>query len=597
MSLEDQAWRRRFQAPVVGFPQWSDKHPDRLVFTSNEGGTTQVWTLDRTSGVRRQVTNQRVGVEEMLLTPDARAVVWWQDDSGNENGQWVTTSLDSGNTEPLLPDAMIGWSQGIALAESTVALALTDGTSYRLFASVAGESPRLLRESTKPLGLGREWETTEGGLSTDGALVCYRNSDQGDMLHFGLRIVDATSGKVVDELLDEGLTLKVAAWSPIAGDQRLVVIHERDGIERPALWEPGEGALRDYSLDLPGPVDVAGWYPDASALLVLHEHEGRRQLFRLELDSAELNLVHDPMGWISGAAVRPDGEIWFRDEAAERSPVVRITTGEVVLAPPGASQPAGRPHQSLRFPIETGETAHMMLGVPSGQAPFPVVMMVHGGPEWAYPDDFDPWELALVDAGYLVGKVNYRGSTGGSVGWRTALHAGNIGFPEVADVVSGLDHLVAQGLADPDRAAIEGWSWGGYVSLLAIGLHPEKFAAAVGGIPVCDSVMTHEDCSPPQQAYDLAIMGGSPSDLPELYAERSPSSYVDRVKTPVLLIAGEHDSACPIRQVRFYASELRKRGRTVQLHVYDAGHHANSVDEQIQHAELELAFLAENLRA
>jgi dipeptidyl aminopeptidase/acylaminoacyl peptidase len=156
---------------------------------------------------------------------------------------------------------------------------------------------------------------------------------------------------------------------------------------------------------------------------------------------------------------------------------------------------------------------------------------------------------------------------------------------------------VASGVADPARVAIEGWSWGGYVAVLAAGLHPARFAAVIGGIPVCDLVMCHEDCSPPQQAYDRAIMGGDPSDLPELYAERSPMTYVDAVRAPMLLIAGEHDSACPIRQVRAYSDALRGRGAQVELHVYDAGHHANSVEEQLHHAELELAFLARHVQA
>ena len=197
-------------------------------------------------------------------------------------------------------------------------------------------------------------------------------------------------------------------------------------------------------------------------------------------------------------------------------------------------------------------------------------------------DDLDPWEQALVDHGYLVASVDYRGSTGSTVAWRTALHGGNIGLPEVADVVAALDHLVAAGLTDPARVAVEGWSWGGYVSLLAAGLHPDRFAAVVGGVPVGDLVLCHEDCSPPQQAYDLAILGGGPDELPELYAERSPITYVDRVRAPVLLIAGEHDSACPIRQVRHYADRLRAVGGDVRLHVYDAGHHANAVDERLR---------------
>jgi len=597
MSLHGTDWRLRFQAPFVQFPRWSKVRPDLLVFIGNEGGTTQVWSLDQLSGVRREVTHQRIGVEEVVLDSDGKGAVWWSDDSGDEKGQWVVTSLDDGSTVPLLADTPDGWSQGIAIAGSTIAVAVTDDTTYRLFVSIDGESPRLIRESTKPLGLGREWETTDGGLSADGKLICYRHSDEGDMLHFGLRVVDPLTGATVDEMVDAGLTLKVASWSPIEGDQRVVVIHERDGFERPTLWEPLTGIRRDYPLDLPGPVDVAGWWPDASAVLVLHEYDGRRQLYKLELGSGDLSLVHDPDGWVSGAAVRPGGEIWLRDESATRPPAVRTVTGDVVLAPSGVGPPAGRPHRSLRFPGPSGELTHMLLTVPATTGPHPVVMMVHGGPEWAYPDDFDPREQAFVDNGFAVAKVNYRGSTGSSVSWRTALHDGNIGFPEVADIVAGLDYLVAEGIADPDRAAIEGWSWGGYISLLAIGLHPLKFAAAIGGIPVCDSVMTHEDCSPPQQAYDLAIMGGSPTDLPHVYVERSPSTYLPQVRTPVLLIAGEHDSACPIRQVRHYASVLEKTGRDVQLHVYDAGHHANSVDQKIQHAELELEFLSRHIQA
>ena len=595
MRASSADWRKRFAAPFAGFPRWSEAHPNRLVFISDEGGSTQVWFVDLDTGERRPLTDQRVGVEDVVLTSDGEGAVWWSDDTGDENGRWVVTSLSTGDVRPLLATMPMGWSQGIAVAGPSVAVALTDDMTYRLFVSIDDQPPRLVHESIRPFGLGREWETTEGGLSADGRLICYRHSDAGDMLHFGLRVIDAETEETVHDLVDSGLTLKVASWSPIPGDQRVALIHERDGIERPAVWDLGSRSRRDYHLDLPGPVDVAGWWPDALGLLLLHEFDGRSQLFRLDLETGSITLIHDPQGWVSGAAVRHDGDVWLREESADRPPVVRTVSGALVLSPSGDRPPGGSPHRSLRFTGPTGESTHMMLTVPKGNAPFPVVMMVHGGPEWAYPDDYDPWEQALVDHGFAVAKVNYRGSTGSTVAWRTTIHGGNIGFPEVADVVAGLDFLVAEGIADPGRAAIEGWSWGGYIALLAIGLHPSKFSAAIGGVPVCDSAMTHEDCSPPQRAYDLAIMGGSPTELPELYAERSPSTYLENVRTPVLLIAGEHDSACPIRQVRYYAAALAAQGRSVEVHVYDAGHHANTVDEKLQHAELELEFLGRHL--
>jgi dipeptidyl aminopeptidase/acylaminoacyl peptidase len=316
-------------------------------------------------------------------------------------------------------------------------------------------------------------------------------------------------------------------------------------------------------------------------------------LQRLDLATGEVSELHDPHGTITGAGVRPDGAVWLREESAERAPVVRTVAGDAILASPSPAV-GGRPHEVHVFDGPAGPT-ELLLTRPVGPAPYPVVLMVHGGPEWAYPDDLDPWEQALVENGYATAKVNYRGSTGRDVAWRTALHEGNIGFPEVADVVAGLDFLVAAGIADPARVAIEGRSWGGYVSVLAAGLEPDRFAAVIGVVPVCDLVLCHEDCSPPQQAYDLAIMGGGPAELPERYAERSPITYVDAVRAPILLVAGEHDSACPIRQVRHYVEALRARGGNVEAHVYPAGHHASNVDEQLRHAEVELEFLSRHL--
>jgi len=575
----------------VAFPRWAPRCPQRLFFTSDDGGVTQVWFLDQQSGVRRRLTDQAVGVEEFVVLPDGSGVVWWSDDTGDENGSWVVTDVESGDVRPLLATLPEGWSQGLAVTESTVAVALADERGYRAFvADRDGGDPRLLAESTSPLGMGREWETTPGGLSADGSLVCLRHSEGGDILHFGLRVLEAGTGVLVDELMDAGLTLKVADWSPLPGDQRVAVVHERDGLERPAVWSPLGGARRDYPLDLPGPVDVVGWWPDASALLLVHQLEGQHTLHRLDLESGTLAWGLDPHGAVTGAAVRPDGQVWLREESATRPPRIRSESGEVVLAALGPSAPPGRPHASLTVTTPGGD-AHLLLTTPSGSPPFPTVMVVHGGPEWHYPDDLDPWEQALVDHGLAVAKVNYRGSTGSSVAWRTAIHDGNIGFPEVEDVVATVEHLVATGVTDPSRVAIEGASWGGYVALLAIGLHPSTFAAAVAVVPVADSLLTHEDCSPPQQAYDIAIMGGSPSQVRERYVERSPSTYVDRVRTPLLVIAGEYDSACPIRQVRSYVDRLVARDADVELVVYPAGHHANATSDRIEHARLALEFL------
>ena len=167
--------------------------------------------------------------------------------------------------------------------------------------------------------------------------------------------------------------------------------------------------------------------------------------------------------------------------AVEPGKIVALGGSEIV-APEGERAPAGTAYRSLEFANPGGQRVHGFLAAPDGSGPFPTVMMVHGGPEWAVPDMFEPWTEALVDHGYAVAQVNYRGSTGYGVWWRQAL-IGNIGFPEVEDVVAGLDALVERGVADPDRVAIEGWSWGGYISLLAIGCAPGSLPRRDRGHP------------------------------------------------------------------------------------------------------------------
>jgi pimeloyl-ACP methyl ester carboxylesterase len=588
-------WRERLLAPTVGFPQWSAAAPHRLFFISEESGSPQIWTLDLAGGRRQRLTDQPVGVEELVVLPDGSGVAWWADDTGAGLGGWMVTEVDVATTRLLIPDLPPGWSQGLSLAHGVVAVGLGDDRGYRIMVASAGSAPRVLAESTSPLGLGREWETWGAGLSADGTVLVHRRGE--DVLHFGLTAFDVATGASVGELVDPGLTVKVGQWSPVAGDQRLALIHERDGIERPAIWDLAAGIRRDYPLDLPGPVDVAGWWPDGSGLLVLHHFEGRRTLHRLDPVGGALATIAAPEGWVSAAAVRPDGEVWLRVETAERPPMVLTSEARPVLAAPGPVPPPGRPKRSVWFTggAPTHMPTHMMVALPAGHPPYPAVMLVHGGPEWADVDDFDPWEQALVDHGYAVARVNYRGSTGSDVAWRTFIHRGNIGLPEVEDVVAGLDHLVAGGTVDSARVAIEGWSWGGYVALLAVGLHPDRFGVCVAGIPVCDLAMAHEDCAPAMQAYDRAIMGGSPTELPDRYAERSPITYSERSATPTLLIAGEHDSACPIRQVRHYHRRRLALGHEIELHVYQAGHHATSVAERLTHAELRLDFLRRHL--
>jgi dipeptidyl aminopeptidase/acylaminoacyl peptidase len=217
-------------------------------------------------------------------------------------------------------------------------------------------------------------------------------------------------------------------------------------------------------------------------------------------------------------------------------------------------------------------------------------MWVHGGPTWLYADDWNPDVQAFVDQGFAVAMVNYRGSTGYGVAWRDAL-VGDIGFPEIEDILAGLDDLVAQELVDPSCAVIGGYSWGGYVTLLTLGVEPDRFVAGIAGVPVGDYAACYEDLSPPLQAYDRYLLGGTLEEKADLVRERSPITYVDRVRAPVLCLIADNDTRCPPRQAKLYVDALRSRGGDVEVYSYATGHAAYVVDEEVRHTDAMLDFL------
>ncbi len=192
-------------------------------------------------------------------------------------------------------------------------------------------------------------------------------------------------------------------------------------------------------------------------------------------------------------------------------------------------------------------------------------------------------------------SVNYRGSTGYGIAFRRAL-IGDPWLPETEDVIACLDALVASGLADPERTGFAGWSWGGCLACLNAGLHPERWKAVFAGIPAGDSVAAHEASMPDIQAYDVAIYGGTPEELPERWRERDPMTFVDRARAPVLVVAGENDPRCPIEGVTPWVEALRQRGVEVEVITYGGGHHANAIEQQLVHMEAMLDFFARNLR-
>ncbi len=594
-------WERRLRAPYLHLPAWSRLVPsDRLVLISNESGSDQAWAWDRRSGSRRQVSEEPIGLMYVAITADGNRAVWFSDRTGDESGEWLAVPFEGGEPEPLLPGAGPGWPDGVALGLRKVAAVLAGRDAYHLLVSTSGGPAREIMRSDERLSIG--WSDLElegtftGGLSTDEDLLALLVTQDGDDIHHGVRVIDPSTGEVVGELADgEGRGLLAASWSPVTGDRRLAIVHERDDRRRPGIWDLRSGERTDIELDLPGDVFPVDWWPDAGSLLLVHRLDGRDRALRFDIASGRCSELSHPVGEIHGAGVRPDGAVWYRISSGGSPSRLLDADGAEVLAPSGEPSPSGRPYRSFHFANPHGDRVHGFVVTPEGQGPFPTLMKVHGGPEWLYMDTWWPEVQAFVDHGIAVAMVNYRGSTGYGRRWRDFI-IGNVGFPEVEDTLAGLDALISEGVADPERSAIGGWSWGGYVTLLALGLHPDRWACGIAGVPVGDYAASYDDSAPSLQSYDRTLLGGKVTEVPDLVRERSPITYADKVKAPVLVMIGDHDTRCPPGQALNWVEAVRSRGGDVEVYRFDAGHVSYVEDEEVRQLGANVDFLVRHLR-
>jgi dipeptidyl aminopeptidase/acylaminoacyl peptidase len=600
MNFIEQAvavWERRLRAPISFLPEWSPSAPDRCVYASNEAGVWQLYAWEPATGERRQVTESAIGVIDGTPTLDGEGILWFEDETGDESGRWVVQPFSGGETKAFLEGAPDGWNEGLSQAPGIVAAGISDLNGFAVHVSVGGGAAVELYRSAEAVRIGsvEEHGFSRGGLSADGSLLCLEHAEHGDLIHPALRVVDPRSGSTVGEQLDPGLSVVAKCWAPLPGDQRLALDHEREGQARPAVWDLSTGERSDLQLELVGEVRVLDWWPDGSALLLKQLVDGRHRLLRFELATGELQTVPTEPGVIWNARVRPDGQVWLLHEQGHRQRRVLDDSGAEVLPLQGEPSPPARAYQSWHFVNPQGERVHGFFVTPDDSGgPFPVMMFVHGGPTWLDLDRWQPEVQAFVDAGFAVGLVNYRGSTGYGSEWRDAL-IGNIGGPELEDVNAGLRDLVERGLADPEQAVVAGYSWGGYVTLLELGKHPELWLCGVAGVPVGDYEAGYEDLSPLLQAYDRALLGGAPSDMPELMRDRNPINFADDVRAPVFFMIGENDSRCPYRQAMLYVEKLAARDHPHDLYVFPTGHSPYDVDEKARQIDKILDFLGRHV--
>ncbi|MCH7606826.1 MAG: S9 family peptidase, partial [Chloroflexi bacterium] len=193
---------------------------------------------------------------------------------------------------------------------------------------------------------------------------------------------------------------------------------------------------------------------------------------------------------------------------------------------------------------------------------YPMVLDVHGGPNGAFYDAFNPTQQVLATSGYLVLAVNPRGSSTYGKEFMMAV-LGDWGGEDYQDLMAAVDEVAARPYVDENRLGVHGYSYGGFMASWIVG-HTDRFKAAVVGAP-CIDLYSMYGTSDIGVSFGESQWGGTLVDASQEFLRRSPITYAADVNTPVLLLHGEADLRCPISQSEEYFLVLKRLGKEVEF--------------------------------
>lgn len=432
------------------------------------------------------------------------------------------------------------------------------------------------------------------------ALVVAPTPKVEDSLNLSLVVVNRVTGEVA-RTLNKNVNLTGALrWSP---DGRLITFFEGPSTKEYASWvsvvPASGGQVRPLLKDYPGSVLTLEWMPN-SKYLVAQTVEGTHQAL-LTVDSAtgttrKLTDVIQSQ-WNFGFSTNGDTIAYFAQSPESPSDIWVLTKDSsprkiTDFNPQTASWRLGKVREVEWKNSKDGLTRRGVLITPpdykQGQ-PYPTIVNTHPGdtPWWIgwHGSKWWDWGQLLASNGYVVFLPNTRGVTG--EGWRMHQTIADWGGMAYQDLMDGVDYLVEQRIADPNRLGIGGWSNGGFMTEYAI-THTTRFKAAVAQAAHSDFFSLYG------MSYIRASLRISFTDSPYLnrkgYDERSPITFIRNCRTPTLLLHGELDSGVPVGQAYEFYTGLRDVGVETELVVYPRERH--SIQEYSHRIDLQKRVLA-----
>ena len=518
----------------------------------------------------RQLTNTPQDTSVVSWSPDSRFVIVSEDKDGDERDRLYAVGLDTPFEMRLLTDANPSYFlRGGKLAPDGRTLYYAANRDpetgaeiepYLVYAhDISTGDRRVIARPQKP-------GTGAPQLNEQGTHILYSRKD----LHpAGQQVwLVAADGSGDRELFNVGADRKVrATW--LRDGRRALVVAETKTYKKLGVWDRDSGALRWLIDDPSRPLEYAYAPRGTDAIVAVEVSGARSRAILVDPDSGREAPFSDlPGTFIPLARIGDDwiGELYSArqprditrlgqsapqlgvysgalagieagDERRSRGPASLTRLWEITELRPDDFVAAEDIRWKARDGLEIQGWLYRAKGSSRG-----LVVHVHGGPTAHSEDRVSAMVQFLVSQGFDVLEPNYRGSTGFGLPFREAIKKTYWGGAEQDDIRAGIEHLIARGIARPGKVGITGTSYGGYSSWCAITRWPREIVAAAA--PICgmtDLVVDYETTRPDLRPYSEEMLGGSPSQVPERYRERSPIHFVGNIKGALLIVQGARD--------------------------------------------------------
>jgi len=584
---------------------WS---PDgqQIVFTTDISSRPNLWKVRASGGWPIQLVQSDDRQYSAVWSPDGRWIVYQQDRAGNE--LWDLYAIPSDGGEPLnltstpaIREQDPHWSHD----GRTIAFAYKpkDGTQYDI--ALLDWSTRKVHKLTNEQQPGYSWNVV--AWSSDDKTI-YADRVNPPFTDADIYRIDVASGKLENLTPHQGTIRYLASSLSPEGGTILLSSDAKGGYMNIALLDVASKKVT-WVTDLKWEAYSGNFSPDGKRYSFTVNEDGLTDAYlsdRATNHAEKLDVPHG-LNYFSGnpnefapqsdrvivshEASNQPGDLWVYNvnrRQAEQLTFSAIASLRAIPLPPS---------QIVHYKSFDGKIISSLLWVPFNlkrDGSNAAVVLPHGGPTGQMVDYWNTDVAALASRGYICVAPNPRGSTGYGLDFQKA-NFQDLGGGDLKDEIAGVEFLKATGYVDPKKIGIYGGSYGGFMTLMAVGKTPEIWAAAVELYGIINWSTMLKSSDPSLNEYLKALLG-DPEQNRKIYDEDSPITYIRSEKAPLLVLQGDNDPRVPKEEAQQVVDILKKEGRVVDVHYYpNEGHGFVKRENQIDAIRRTIAWFDQYL--